>query len=169
VATAAYTIMPGCGGSCGGPGTFPIIFQNNTRGTWSNSQIYVTMLFQDGSNQWNYLRPDGTGAHIDHNMATAPGHLTKNGVNYPNMSFTVAQAGTVSSPTAVFGGRVYLSVGSPIYIPVSPDNQGWGGPDLNNTSDPNRDVYYDWYEYTYSAGQVAYGGNTTAVDQFGFA
>ena len=168
VATAAYTIVAGCGGNCGGPGTFPITFQNNTRGTWSNSQIYVTMLYLDGAGQWNYLRPDGTGAHIDHTMATAPGHLTKNGVNYPNMAFTVAQAGTVSSPASVRGGRVYLSVGSPIYIPVSPDNQGWGGPDLNNVNDPNRDVYYDWYEYTYIAGQVAFGGNTTAVDQFGF-
>jgi hypothetical protein len=45
---------------------------------------------------------------------------------------------------------------------------GWGGPDLNNPNDPNRDVYYDWYEYTYVHNQVSYGGNTTAVDQFGF-
>jgi Beta-1,3-glucanase/Carbohydrate binding module family 56/Chitobiase/beta-hexosaminidase C-terminal domain/Glycosyl hydrolases family 16 len=170
VATAAYTITPGCTTGCGngGPGTFPITFVNNTHGIWSNSQIYITMLFLDAGGQWNYLKPNGTGAHIDHTMADAPGHLTKNGVNYPNMSFSVAQAGTTSSPTSVRGGRIYVSLGSPIYIPVSPDNLGWGGPDLNNPNDPNKDVYYDWYEYTYIWNQVSYGGNTTAVDQFGF-
>ncbi|GAB3860515.1 hypothetical protein GCM10027610_101580 [Dactylosporangium cerinum] len=168
VVTAAYTIIPGCTGGCGGPGTFPITFQNNTRGTWSNSQVYITMLFVDAGGQWNYLKPNGTGAHIDHAMTDAAGHLTKNGVNYPNMSFTMAQAPTTFSPPYVRGGRIYISVGSPVYIPVSPDNMGWGGPDLNNPNDPNRDVYYDWYEYTYVYNQVAYGGNTTAVDQFGF-
>ncbi|GAA4254321.1 hypothetical protein GCM10022255_058580 [Dactylosporangium darangshiense] len=167
VATGAYTITPVCTGGCGGPGTFPITFQNNTRGTWSNSQIYITMLYVDAGGQWSYLKPNGTGAHLDHTMADAPGHLSKNGVNYPNMSFTVAQAPTTFSPTYVRGGRIYISVGSPVYIPVSVDNMGWGGPDLNNPNDPNKDVYYDWYEYTYVYNQVSYGGNTTAVDQFG--
>ncbi|WP_456340841.1 beta-1,3-glucanase family protein [Streptomyces mirabilis] len=64
-------------------------------------------------------------------------------------------------------GRI-AELGSPLYIPVSPDDQGWGGPDLRNPNDPNTDVYYDWYEYTYVFGQVAFGGNTTQVDQFGF-
>jgi len=168
VATAAYTITTGCTPNCGGPGTFPISFQNNTHGRWTNAQIYVTTLFVDAGGQWNYLKPNGTGAHIDHAMTDAPGHLTKNGVNYPNMSFSLAQAATTSSPTYVRGGRIYLSLGSPVYLPVSPDNMGWGGPDLNNPNDPNRDVYYDWYEYTYVHNQVSYGGNTTAVDQFGF-
>ncbi|MCZ0998435.1 beta-1,3-glucanase family protein [Streptomyces mirabilis] len=64
-------------------------------------------------------------------------------------------------------GRI-AELGSPLYIPVSPDDQGWGGPDLRNPNDLNTDVYYDWYEYTYVFGQVAFGGNTTQVDQFGF-
>ncbi|CAM5632960.1 MULTISPECIES: glycoside hydrolase family 64 protein [Streptomyces] len=166
-----YTVGSGGGGDGGGGGTgsFPISFQNNTRGTYGNSQIYVTVLGQVTPGQWSYMKSDGTMTHINHLDATTPGHLTKNGVNYPNMSFTLAQSGgSVPSPTSIRGGRIYVSLGSPLYIPVSPDDQGWGGPDLRNPNDPNTDVYYDWYEYTYVFGQVSFGGNTTQVDQFGF-
>ncbi|GGO91964.1 glycoside hydrolase family 64 protein [Wenjunlia tyrosinilytica] len=156
------------GGGGAGAGSFPIAFQNNTHGAYGDSQVYVTVLGQVTPGQWSYMKPDGTMAHISHLGATAPGHLTKNGVNYPNMSFTLSQAGSVPSPTQIRGGRIYISLGSPMYIPVSPDDQGWGGPDLRNSADPNSDVYYDWYEYTYIHGQVAFGGNTTQVDQFGF-
>ncbi|WP_328619396.1 glycoside hydrolase family 64 protein [Streptomyces sp. NBC_00354] len=152
-----------------GTGSFPITFQNNTRGTYADSQIFVTVLGQVIPGQWSYMKPDGSMAHINHLDATAPGHLVKRGVNYPNMSFTLAQVGgTVPSPASIRGGRIYVSLGSPLYLPVSPDDQGWGGPDLRNPNDPNSDVYYDWYEYTYVQGQVAFGGNTTQVDQFGF-
>jgi hypothetical protein len=149
-------------------GTFPLILQNNTRGTWSNGQIYVFMIAQTTPGEWSYLRPNGTMAHINHLEANAPGHLTKNGVNYANMSFTLAQASTVTFPTHVEGGRIYISIGSPLYIPISPDNRGWGGPDLMNPTDPNADVYYDWYEVAYGYGTINFGGNTTQVDQFGF-
>jgi hypothetical protein len=152
----------------GGSGTFPVTFQNNTRGTWSNAQVYVLVLGQAVPGQWSYLKPDGTLAHISHLDATAPGHLTKNGVNYPNMSFTLAQASTVSFPAQLQGARIYISVGSPMYIAVSPDDQGWAGPDLNNPADPNIDVYFDWYEFTYQFGVIPFGGNTTQVDMFGF-
>lgn len=160
----------GCTANCGGggPGTFPLVMRNNTRGTWTDSQVYLTIIGQGTPGQWSYLKPDGTWTHINHLDAAAPGHLTKNSVNYPNMSFTIAQAGTVTIPTYTLGGRIYVSIGSPLFIPVSPDDQGWGGPDLRNPSDPNADVYFDWYEYTYVFNQIPYGGNTTQVDQFSF-
>src|SRR5450755_2638097 len=161
-----YTQAHGSGG--GGSGTFPVTFQNNTRGTWSNAQIYVLVLGQAVPGQWSYLKSDGTLAHISHLDASAPGHLTKNGVNYPNMSFTLAQASTVTIPARLEGARMYISVGSPMYIAVSPDDQGWAGPDLRNPADPNIDVYFDWYEFTYQFGVTAFGGNTTQVDMFGF-
>jgi hypothetical protein len=156
------------GGGGGGSGTFPVTFQNNTRGTWSNAQIYVLVLGQAVPGQWSYLKSDGTLAHINHLDASAPGHLTKNGVNYPNMSFTLAQASTVTIPARLEGARMYISAGSPMYIAVSPDDQGWAGPDLRNPADPNIDVYFDWYEFTYQFGVTAFGGNTTQVDMFGF-
>ena len=128
---------------------------------------FTYILGQAVPGQWSYLKSNGTWTHINFADTDAPGHLTKNGRNYPNMAFTVAQASTVPIPTSTLGGRVYISVGSPVFIPVSPDNNGWGGPDLNNPSDPNLDVFFDWYEYTYVFGQVAFGGNTTQVDEFG--
>ncbi|WP_405758475.1 glycoside hydrolase family 64 protein [Streptomyces sp. NBC_00073] len=153
----------------GGPGSFPITFRNDTRGAYTDAQVFITVLGQVTPGQWSYMKPDGSMAHINHLDATAPGHLVKNGVAYPNMSFTLARVGgTVPSPPSIRGGRIYVSLDSPVFFPVSPDDQGWGGPDLRNPHDPNSDVYLDWYEYTYVKGEVAFGGNTTQVDQFGF-
>src|SRR6266508_2573501 len=95
--------------------------------------------------------------------------MANNGGNYANMSFSLAQATTVTMPPRIEGARVYISIGSPLFFPISPDDRGWGGPDLRNPNDPNADVYYDWYEYTYIFGTTTnFGGNTTMVDQFGF-
>lgn len=163
IAAAVYTI-----GGGGGPGTFPVSFVNNTRGVWTDSQIYLTFLGQVTPGQWSYLRADGTVRPINHLEESAPGHLTKNGRNYANMSFTVAQGRTVTFPNHIEGGRIYISLGSPMYIPISPDDRGWGGPDLLNPADPNTDVYFDWYELAFAHGQFGFGGNTTQVDQFGF-
>lgn len=147
----------GQGGGTPTDGTFPVTFQNNTRGTWSNSQIHVLVLGMATPGEWSYLRPDGTMAHINHLDESAPNHLTKNGRNYANMSFTLARAGTVTMPSRVEGGRIYISVGSPMFLPISPDDRGWGGPDLRNPDDPNLDVYFDWYEFTYRDGVVPFG------------
>jgi len=169
----AYTVgsgggTPPPGGGGGGTGTFPVTFQNNTRGTWSNSQVYVLVLGMATPGQWSYLKPDGTLKHISHLDESAPGHLTKNGRSYAAMSFSLAQASTVTIPARLEGARMYLSIGSPMYIPISPDDAGWGGPDLFNPADPNSDVYFDWYEFTYQYGVIPFGGNTTQVDMFGF-
>ncbi|KLR62705.1 beta-glucanase/beta-glucan synthetase [Actinobacteria bacterium IMCC26207] len=149
-------------------GSFPFVFANNTGGRWSNSQIYVTVLGQSSPGQWSYLKADGSIAPINHLEATAPGHLTKNGQDYPNMSFRVDQAPSVRLASRMEGARMYLSLGSPLYIPVSADDKGWGGPNVNDPGDPNTDIYFDWYEFTYRDGVYAFGGNTTQVDQFGF-
>ncbi|SDX65335.1 Beta-1,3-glucanase [Amycolatopsis xylanica] len=169
--TGHFSYTYGGGGGTpggGGTGTFPLVLQNNTRGKWTNAQIYVLVLGMGTPGEWSYLKPNGTLAHINHTEASAPGHLTKNGVNYANMQFTLAQASTVTIPSRLEGGRIYISAGSPMYIPISPDDRGWGGPDLHNPADPNADVYFDWYELTYSHGVIPYGGNTTQVDMFGF-
>ncbi|RCG32820.1 hypothetical protein DQ384_04965 [Sphaerisporangium album] len=155
-------------GGGGGTGTFPVTFQNNTGGRWTNAQVYVLILGIVTPGEWSYLKPDGTPAHIDHLEENAPGHLTKNGRNYANMSFSLAQASTVRIPPRLEGGRMYISLGSPMYIPISPDDRGWGGPDLLNPGDPNADVHFDWYEFTYQHGVIPFGGNTTQVDMFGF-
>ena len=113
-ATFSWTVNPQ------GSGTFPVTFQDNTRGTWSNAQIYVLVLGQAVPGQWSYLKSDGTLAHISHLDASAPGHLTKNGVNYPNMSFTLAQAPTVVSCDELSSGATQAMVRSvPCQMPNS--------------------------------------------------
>lgn len=169
--TPHFTYTHGGGGGGGGGngnGTFPVTFQNNTHGRWTNGQIFVTVLGMATPGEWSYLKPDGTLAHINHLEENAQGHLTKNGRNYANMSFSLLQASTVNIPARVEGGRMYISLGSPMFIPISPDDRGWGGPDLHNSGDPNADVFFDWYEFTYAFGAIAFGGNTTQVDMFGF-
>jgi hypothetical protein len=156
-------------GDTGGvQGSFPLTFTNNTRGTWSNDQIYVLILGIGPDGKWSYVKPDGTLTHLNHNDEQAPGHLIKNGRNYATMSFTVSQADQLRIPPSIEGGRVYISLGSPMYIAITPIGDGWAGPDLTNPSDPNSDVIFDWYEFTYAYGKVAFGGNTTQVDMFGF-
>jgi hypothetical protein len=91
----------------------------------------------------------------------------KSGVNYANMSFTLAQAQNLTIPPTLQAARMYISEGQPLYIRISPDNSGWAGPDPMNPSDPNYNTAFDWYEMTYSDGHTAFGGNTTQVDQFG--
>ena len=128
----------------------------------------MTVLGQTTPGKWSYLKPNGSTTPINHLEESAPGHLTKNGRNYANMSFNLGDASTVPVPARMEGARMYVSVGSPLFIPISADDSGWGGPDVNNPSDPNTDVYFDWYEFTYRAGVSAFGGNTTQVDSFGF-
>jgi hypothetical protein len=148
-------------------GRFPAVFRNDTGGRWADNQIYITVIGQTTPGSWHYLRPDGTFAAIDHTMADAAGHLEKNGRGYPNMSFTLAQASTVQMPSSIDGGRIFVSMGQPMYLPVDANDRGWGGPDLNNPTDPNHDTVFDWYELAFRNGQTNFGGNTTGVDQFG--
>ena len=107
----------------------------------------------------------GTMLPMDPADAHAPGHLRKNGVDYAAYSFPISAAAALRMPAHITGGRFYISVGSPMYIALG-DNS-WAGPDPLNPADPNIDTVYDWYEFTWVFGQVAFGGNTTQVDSFG--
>ncbi len=177
VVTSTPSVTPAIGPSptpvttsCPPAGTFPLCVINNTRGNFADSQVYLTFLGMPVANNWYYLQPNGTAVHINHLDATAPNHLTKNGVNYPNMSFTLAQAKQIPMPAQWQGGRVYISLGSPMYLAVSSDDSAWAGPDLRNPGDPNADVTFDWYEFTYAyniSPAIPFGGNTTQVDMFG--
>lgn len=85
----------------------------------------------------------------DHTAADAPGHLTKGGVNYPNMSFTLADAHNFQIPPEFQGGRIWMSIKEPLYIAVNATDTGYAGPDPINTLDPNYSTVYDWFELAY--------------------
>jgi hypothetical protein len=150
------------------PGTFPLTIDNRAAATYPAAKVFVTILGQATPGHWSYLTRDGVAHPIDHRMASAPGHLTKDGRSFPNMSFNLAGGNTVRIPARFEGARVYISLGSPMYLGVSPDDQGWAGPDLHNPNDPNRTVLFDWYEFTWRNGVIPFGGNTTQVDMLGF-
>ena len=151
----------------GATGSFPMSLLNSTAGAYRDDQIFVTFLGQTTPGAWSWIDAAGQAHRLDHTAADAPGHLVKTGVNYADMSFTVAEAAGLPIPPTVQAGRVYVSVGEPLYIRVSPDDTGWAGPSPTNPTDPNFGTKYDWYEMSYSNGRNAFGGNTTQVDQFG--
>ena len=140
-------------------GTFPLTFKNNTK-IYADSQIYIYSVGSTGGQSCHY---DSLGNAIPMNAAdnNAPGCLTKNGQTYPNYNVRLSSAKNMRIASAVGGGRIYIGVGSPLYI------KAFTLPDPNNPNDPNVNVYYDWFEYCYQYGSLQFGGNTTQVDIFG--
>jgi hypothetical protein len=65
----------------------------------------------------------------------------------------------------VLGGRLYLSVGAPLWLRVDDATGGLVQPDPANPADPNRSIRFDWVELTLDGS--GFHGNTTCVDQFG--
>jgi Beta-1,3-glucanase len=146
-------------------GSFPVIFKNLANKTYADSQIYIYSIGMTGG-KWCYMTKDGTMLPMVAADANAAGHLVKNGKNYPNYCFRLSDAQNFRIPPSVGGGRLYMCVGSPMYM--TGDAGGVQLPDPNNPGDPNDSSFYDWFEYTYIYNQLQFGGNTTQVDLFGF-
>lgn len=145
-------------------GSVSVKIMNGTNGAYTDSQIYWGVLgINPVNNQWSYLDLSGNLIPISSALNDAPGHLTKNGMNYANIYHKVSDASWVTLPR-ITSGRMFLSVGTPMYLKTY--NDGFAGPDLNNPTDPNRDIYFDFVEFTIDA--AGYHGNTTRVDGFGF-
>ena len=154
-----YTVYPGFIGT---------ELYNNTHGAWTDDQIYVAVIGRDPtSGVFSWVKPDGTltAAKVEDN--DGPGHLSKNGQNYPDYFFTLAQAKLLKLPE-MSSGRIFVSLGEPMYIKILKDANGeigFAGPNPLNPTDPNIDVPYDWYEFTW--GDNGLWINTTQVDAFG--
>jgi len=119
--------------------------------------------------QFAWLKPDGTIVASAVSDNDAQNHLTgPDGQNYANYAFTLAQSKTLQLPK-LFSGRIYVSLGSPVFLKILNDannNIGFAGPNPQNPTDPNLNVMFDWYEFTY--GDNGLWINTTQVDEFGF-
>jgi beta-galactosidase len=154
-----YTIYPGFVG---------VDLNNNTNGAWANGQIYVTVIGIDpATGQYAYLTPDGTVVDFTVNDSSAASHLTMNGQNYGNYSFTLAQSTLLKIPTFI-SARAYISLGAPLYVAVYGNANGqvtgYAGPNPQNPTDPNINTNFDWYEFNNNNGIYI---NTTQVDEFG--
>ena len=138
---------------------------NKTNGAFSNNEIYWCILGYDPkTNQLCYVDKSGKLIPATTDLNT----ISKGDRKFANICYTLAEADYVYMPD-ITSGRMYLSYGSPVYITINKDingNMGYAGPDLNNTSDPNRDVYFEFLEFTIS--NKVYWGNTTRVDNYCF-
>ncbi|WP_321575633.1 beta-1,3-glucanase family protein [Paenibacillus guangzhouensis] len=147
-----------------GSGVISLKVMNGTNGAYQDNQIYWGVIGINPSNgKWSYLDVGGNLQPISLALNDAPGHLTKNGVNYANFYHKISDASWVSMPR-ITSGRMFLCVGTECYIKTY-DN-GFAGPNIENPTDPNVDVYFDFIEFTVDA--AGYHGNTTRVDMFGF-
>jgi hypothetical protein len=159
-AIPAYTVTPGF---------INVSLANNTNGAYPDNQVYVAVIARDpATNQFAWLQPNGTITDATVADNTAPNHLTANGQNYSNYFFTLAQSKTLLLPQ-MFSGRIYVSLGSPLFIKILADannNIGYAGPNPQNATDPNNNINFDWYEFTYNNAGLWI--NTTQVDEFGF-
>ncbi|MCR5736256.1 MAG: hypothetical protein K6G64_01235 [Eubacterium sp.] len=137
---------------------------NKTNGKYSDSQIYWCVLGYNSSNQLCYLDTNGNLIPANTGMNT----IEKNGRKCANICHPISEKSWVYLPSIV-SGRMYLSYGSPVYITfnqAADGRIGYAGPDLNNTSDPNQDVLFEFAEFTVTGRE--YWGNTTRVDFYSF-
>ncbi len=146
---------------------------NNTHGAYPDNAIYVEVLGNNpaNGNALSWVGADGTVHAASVGDNTAANHLTgPDGQSYPAYGFTLAQSKLLKLP-ALGSGRIYISLGGPMYMPITPGNPlGYAGPNPQNATDPNTGTHFDWYEFT--SGLNADGTpniyiNTTQVDQFG--
>ena len=165
VASGTYTINAVWNGLT----TFNIV--NQTNGKWADSQVYWAIIGRD----WltgDFVHVDLSGNLIPMRLGDN-GQLVKNGQGYANYFFSLAQSSSVTIPP-ISSARILLSVGSPMYIRVVADGNGhiaYAGANIENPSDPNRDVIFDFGEMAIlPKGHPSPGifVNTTRVDQFGF-
>jgi Beta-1,3-glucanase/Alpha-L-arabinofuranosidase B (ABFB) domain len=141
---------------------------NATNGAHPDTQLYWAVIgYNPATNVLSYLNRSGQMMAASPADNDAANRLVKNGVSYANYFNRVSEAGTIQLPK-MYGARLFLSIGSPMFIKVVgiPGGVGFAGPDINNPSDPNQDVYFDFAEFTYN--DFGFFGNTTRVDQFGF-
>ncbi|WP_200953063.1 MULTISPECIES: beta-1,3-glucanase family protein [unclassified Rhizobacter] len=152
-----------------GSGVMTIKLVNNTGGAFADNQVYWSIIGYDPSSKV-LSHVDASGRLVPSALAdnTAGNRLAKNGTTYSNYFNKLSDAGWVSIPK-IDSGRMFISLGSPMFIKINTAGDGrlgFAGPDLNNPTDPNQDVNFEWIEFT--VDNSGYHGNTTRVDQFGF-
>lgn len=155
-----------------------IIFQfnNKTDGKYQDDQIYWCILgydMKDPERKLCYVDAQGT----LHPATVELNTIEKNGRMCADICNTVAENKYVYMPS-IESGRMYISYGEQVYIQINKaadGNIGFAGPDLNNPSDPNSDVLFEFLEFTIGSkvnnvlvNPVEYWGNTTRVDNFCF-
>jgi hypothetical protein len=152
---------------------------NDTKGAYSSGQIYVTITGQKvkgGPYYWLQLSPGTHGAEVGTLIAMKPADntvpagdsLNKNGINYTKQySYPLSDVASgidVEKNDPIIGGRIWISMGAPLYFSALPDG-GFITPSLSNPSDPSFATTWDSIELTLDNSATLFA-NTTQVDKF---
>lgn len=123
-------------------------------GRYNNQWVYYDLTTNSATN--NGIKTLNTSVNTLHKVSTDWGYANiftplsdiKNKTFYTDHSLSC---------------RIYISFGSPMYIHAFDD--GFAGPDMANSADPNHDIRYESMEYSYDQYDVLFI-NTTRVDAF---
>ncbi len=172
VVERTYTITANNESTWNGLTTFNIV--NGTQGEYSDDQVYWTIIGIDWVSR-QYVHVDKNGNLIPMSLADNTIPVPNRPTGYANYSISLAQAKSVTIPP-IESARIYMSVGKPVLIQVNINDLGkiaYAGPDLNNTTDPNLDVTFDFGEFNINrprpqSDMPGIFVNTSRVDIFGF-
>lgn len=141
-------------------------FVNETNNKYPDDQIHIAIIGKQKGHDEHYRVEQNDALTVCQDSDNdIPGHLEKKGKNWCNYSRTLDKIREIEV-SLIDSARVYISLGSPIYLQVIDNGKGLVQPNPVNPDDPNADVYFDWIEFTLD--DSGFHGNTTQVDQFGF-
>lgn len=172
VVSATYKILSNSESLWDGKTVFNVV--NGTEGKYRDDQVYWFIIGKDWATG-QFVRADATGKLIPVSEADNTIPVPNRDKPYANYSITLAQAKSVVIPP-IESARIYMSVGKPVMVQINRDINGkigYAGPNLENSTDPNLDVQFDFGEFNINRPRPAsnYPGifvNTTRVDIFGF-
>ena len=148
------------------PNADKMYFQLNnlTGGKYANNKLYYCILGYNNNNQLVFVNKDGNQVVATLDMNT----IKKGDRMCADICYTLEQGNFIYMPDLI-SGRMYIGYGEQVYITfnqAADGRIGYAGPDLNNPTDPNIDVLFEFLEFTIINGE--YWGNTSRVDFFSF-
>jgi hypothetical protein len=172
IVARTYTISANNETAWNGKTTFNVV--NGTAGKYTDDQVYWLIIGKDWTTG-GYVRADQNGNLIPvsegDNVIPVPGRDK----GYANYGVSLAQAKSVTIPP-IESARIYMSLGKPVLVQINHDINGkvaYAGPDLENSTDPNLTVTFDFGEFNINRPRPASDlpgifVNTSRVDIFGF-
>lgn len=168
-AMSSFKVQAVGGGDWNERTTFNIV--NQTRGMWGNADVYWAIIGKSWETD-RFVWIDAQGRQVPMSVADN-GALVKNGEGYTNYFHRLSDLPSVTI-APLNSARILFAVGSPMYIKVVVDangNIGYAGANIQNPTDPNLDVYFDFGEMAILPKSHDNRGiyvNTSRVDHFGF-
>ncbi len=150
--------------------SLPIQLVNNSN--FPDNQVYIAVIGQhsDVGNMWINLAANTQWDAQMKGMSASQNtlHKTNGDWGYGNIFYKLSDIKdkTIYIPEGAFGGRIFFSFGSPLYIHFHAEG-GYAGVDMRNPNDPNKGIRWEIIEYTYY--EPARSGlfmNTSRVDAF---